>query len=72
MLTVPIRRLKKQGDECVRGEKMGLPQAHAKAMRAAANPEPRRWLSRFFADLAYRTEKIWYSSRRLAIHKSKV
>ncbi len=51
---------------------MGLPQAHAKAMRAAANPEPRRWLSRFFADLAYRTEKIWYSSRRLAIHKSKV
>jgi len=36
---------------------MGLPPARAKAMNVVLNLEPRRRLSRFFASVAYRTEK---------------
>ncbi len=36
---------------------MGLPPAHVKTMSVVLNPEPRRWLSQFFAGLLDKTEK---------------
>ncbi len=50
---------------------MGLHPAHAKTMSVVHNLKLRRRLSRFFADLAYRTKKMWYSSRRLVMRESK-